>query len=267
MFVPRTKKEILNSQIDKLVNNTLITNFSDGSRAKTILELVDDDIVALEQMASDVLVQCTLSKSYGAYVDMIGELVSCKRLPGETDDNYKYRIANQVYTAASCNELALKILILATEGVKSVKAIPYTLGTGSFSVYVIPQNTNELNDVIARVQSLIDRKAGYGIRAIALSPTMVPVKMTVRLITTANANIESLRQSTRQAIRMYIESLDMGETLVINQLEHAILSISSDIVDVEIHSLELNDRPVLINNQKLYWDEKFSAPESNITVI
>ncbi|HHU56647.1 MAG TPA: hypothetical protein GXZ48_08250 [Acholeplasmataceae bacterium] len=266
-FAPRKEIDITNKQVQLLKENTDITNFSPGARARMILELVNMELEQSEKNLERNMLQAFVSNASGVYLDWIGELVACFRLPGESDSNFRYRITNQVYTLATANEQSIRMNCLLVEGVRDARLIPYTHGTGSFSVYVIPEDSNIADRVTSMVQSVIDRYQAYGVKGYAMRPKDVPVRISARLITKPNVDRQFLVESVRSTIRLFIEAHDLGQRLIINALESAILGVSDDIEDVEIHSLHLRDKAVLIQNQDVYWDEKLSISSQDITIL
>lgn len=270
-FIPRTSDEILAGQIDKLTANTPITNFSAGARARLILELIDDDVSDFEDTLSFNMAMSFVSQAMGAYLDLIGELLDCQRRPDEDDENYRYRICHQVYVVAGANEIALRLACLSVDGVRDVNLVPFTHGTGSFSVYVIPEDSLLTEIVVPKVQDVINAQESHGVKGVAISPKLIPVRIGLNLIGRGGADTVGLRPQVSEAIRFYIENLPMGtrpegQKLIINALENAIMDVSEDIEDVEIYSLTLNGRRVLIQNQTNYWDEKFSIDYPDIEI-
>lgn len=266
-FVPRKPKEITNKQIENLSNNTPITNFGDGSRAQSILEEVNDDIANFETRLDVASKRAFVTKTSGTYLDWIGEGRSCPRLPGESDNNYRYRIINHSFTAANANKTAIRIEALSVDGVKDVKLIPYTFGTGSYSVYVIPKDSSKLGTVVNKVQEVLDSKHSFGVKGRAFSPKMIPVEISVRLTVGTNADTSSLSHSVKEAIRYYFESRDIGEGLVVNALISSIMNVSRNIQDVDIYEIKMHDKLMLVQNQDIHWDEKFALYYDNITVV
>jgi len=266
-FVPRTQEQLTSSQIRGLRENTPITNFSAGSRARAILELINDDISEFENRLSLNTALSFVSQANGRFLDMIGELLSCERRPDEGDEGFRYRIVNHVHTVAGANETALRLACLSVDGVRDIKLVPYTHGTGSFSVYVVPEDSNYLNEAIDGVSNAVEEIKAYGIKGNVLSPKIIPVQISVRLITKPMTDSRGLINDVRFAIRYYFESRDLGQNLIINELVNSIMNVSNDIIDIQIYDLYLGNKKVLVQNQDIHWDEKFTAPQDNIKVI
>jgi uncharacterized phage protein gp47/JayE len=263
-FIPRSKTQILNSQIESLQENTPINNLTPGSRARAILHIVSSELASFERLLDYNTANSFVSSAYGVYLDYIGELVNCTRLFGETDENYRYRIVHQIPTLANANEIAIRTACLATEGVKDVILQPFTNGAGTFSVYVIAENPNNQDAVIARVQSVLNEKQAYGINGFARAPRLIELRIELEAAITAGADYRSLNKIIKDKVYEFVNTLDLGATLYINQLERAILNISSNIRDVQITSMHANGSQALIQNYVARSDEKFSISYQHI---
>lgn len=256
---PKTFDELMNSAISRLSSNTSITNFSPGSVARALLEVVNEHLAQFYQTLDFNLAMAFVSKAQGYFLDLLGELLNCQRRPDESDDNYRYRITHQVEVVAGCNLTALRLELLSLSGVRDVIFHPYTLGTGSFSVYPVPVEAGPVSDVLLEeVQRVLDEKEAYGVRGISVQPTMRPVDIKVHLIFDNGAtNINYAVQSARRAVWDYIANLEPGGTLVITELIQRVMDVSDDIRDMEIYYFYVDDRPALVVNQDSAWDEVF----------
>lgn len=265
-FIARDADTVLAIQTSLLKQNTPITNFSAGARARAILQCVSMDVARLEAQISDAALLAFVSRAVGEYLDWIGDLVLCERTPGESDDNYRYRITHRLEDAATANRAAVRLACLAVDGVKDIYMVPFTHGTGSFTVYVIPEDSLKQDDVLHSVQAAISSTAGYGIRGTASLPRYIKLAIDVRLAMSYAGGVSAIAPQVRDAIRMHVESLGMGDPLIINALERDIMNVSPGIADVEIATLAIDGKPALIQNHSLYWDEKFSISPNDIMI-
>ena len=265
-YIARDAETILSEQTTMLRDNTPITHFSAGARARAILQCISRDIAGLESQIETTSLLSFVSRASGIYLDWIGELVMCARLTDESDDNYRYRITHQLENAATANATAVRLACLTTPGVRDVYLAPYTHGIGSFTAYIIPEDSVKSSETLAAAQNAIDNVRAYGVRGIAALPIYVPIALELRLAITYGYS-GPIEQVVKEAARMYVESLDVGSQLRINALEHSIMGASDSIEDVEICSLKLNGRPSLLQNQTIEWDEKFSIAPQDIVFL
>lgn len=259
MIVPKkTFAELMDAAITRLSANTPITNFAPGSIARGLLEVTNSLLGEFYDVLDFNLAMAFVSHAKGYYLDLIGDLLDCKRRDGESDDNYRYRICHQVYVVAGCNLTALRLELLSIDGVRDVIFTPYTFGTGSFSVYVVPEAGVVLDTLLQAVQKKLDEKIAYGIRAQALEPILLPVDIKIRLVfSQAAQNKEIVVTQVQKAVWEYIANLRPGKKIIISELVQRIMDVSEDIMDMEIYYFYIDDRPVLVTNQESAWDEVF----------
>lgn len=260
MLVPfKTFDELMTIAVERLSQNTPITNFSPGSIARALLEITNEHIAQFYQALDYNLAMAFVSKAEGYFLDLIGELLNCPRREGEADDNYRYRICHQVQVVAGCNLTALRLELLSIPGVRDVVMQPYTFGAGSFSVYVVPEEASGRvpRTLLEAVQAVLDEKAAFGVRAVAMEPIMTPVDIKIKLVFGNVDYREPILNQARRAAWEYIANLRPGGVLVVAELIQRVMDISDEIRDMEITYFYIGDRPVLVTNQEAAWDEVF----------
>lgn len=266
LLIQKTMDDLMQAAMARLAK-TPITETGPGGVARLLLAVFN------EQLATDAPdgegfykklevahAQAFLSTAEGQYLDLIGMLLNCKRLDGESDDDYRYRISKQTLTLAAANQTAIRLAALSVPGVKDVLMKPFTHGTGSGSLYVITDDPSQTASVIAQVQAAVDEVAAYGVRVHVFAPTTIPVEMRIRLIFDKKASEmekKLIRNQATQALKDYINSRGPGEAIVINEIVQRVMQVSDLIFDIEILSMAVNHRPVLITNQTCAWNERF----------
>lgn len=254
----KTFGELMDAAVARLMEKTGITNLAPGSIARALLEVQNELLAQFYDTLDFNIAMSFLSTSEGPFLDMLGELLNCRRLENETDDNYKYRISQQVNTAAAANQTALRLEILSQPGVRDVIMRPYTLGAGSFTVYVVPESYPMPRGLIDRVQEIVNEKAAYGVNGQVLEPRQLNVDMQVRLYVSPKAtNKSELAWQARAAIIGYLADLLPGEKFYASELIQRVKDVSDYILDLEVLSFSINDVPAVFANQEAYWDEVF----------
>lgn len=267
MLLIKTKKELNDNALSRLTQYTDITNVSPGSRARALVEIFNEQLGTFYTDLEFNVYMTFLSKAQGMYLDWAGETVSCSRLPGEDDDTYRYRISQQIYVAKGANETALRLKILSLPEVYDVVMKPFTLGTGSFHVYVIPMDPLMGSSVISSVQAILDSNQAYGINGKASLPKEVKFGIDITLIIKSDTNGPAqIRRTVQRTIRDYINAIGVGQPLLMTDLISTIKLVDKDIVDFKMNTMHIRNRPVLFTNYELYWDEKFVADMADIVV-
>lgn len=254
----RSLDELMEISLSRLAA-TPIKETGPGGIARLLLAIINANIAEFYDVLETNMVNAFVSTASGEYLDRLGELVNCKRLPGETDDNYRYRITRQVTAAEAANETAIRLAALSVPGVKDVLLRPYTYGPGSGSLYVVTDETN-VEIVKKKVQEAVDKVKAWGSKIVVEIPALIPVEMKVKLIfddRINEADKELVRQTAEVKLKDYINSRSIGEPLIINEIRELIMSSSQYIYDIEVLYFAVNDRPVLLVNQYPAWNERF----------
>lgn len=241
MIIAPTETQIIEDMKEYLQKNTGITNFEDGSIALALVSTVARQLVRQYQVLETYHRSAYLSTSSGMYLDMIGELLNCYRFSGETDNNYRYRVAHAIEEALGSNEEAIRLRCMAVEGVKNVVIKKYARGVGTFDVYVITDDPQTPSDILEEVQTIIDSSQADGVHGKALSPKVVPVDMKIKII--SNEKLSEVTKSlVEQAIYSYFDTLELGDSIIISQLGKSILNASESIVEFEYLEFKIDDR-------------------------
>ncbi|HLO11234.1 MAG TPA: baseplate J/gp47 family protein [Pseudoneobacillus sp.] len=255
MLINPTEQQIIDDMISYLSLNTSITNFDDGSIAKGLVIAFAKQLYKQYQIFKIRGAAGYLSTSTGMYLDMMGELVNCTRFTSETDDNYRYRIAHQIQIVASSNETAIKFRCLAIDGVKNVVVKKFARGIGTFDVYILTDDPVTPADILSEAQSVIDDAAAMGISGYALSPAPIPIDMKIKLISNKTIT-QSMKKAVEFAVKTYIDSIELGGTMIIDQVTKAIMNASSDIIEFDYNEIKINGRFISPINYSASSDER-----------
>ena len=191
----------------------------------------------------------------------------------ESDNNYRYRIANATLASERANETAIRLAALSVDGVANVILKPYSMGIGSYSVLVLPVEGLATSTLVASVQTAIDAVQAYGIKGIATSPEIVPVDIEVRLVFISGTTVESedrIKLDVKTAIEQYITNIPIGGEFILNELRQQIMDVSEKIKDHDIHCYYFREQPHILGNVEIEHDERFypnpNSPEAILVV-
>jgi len=266
-------EEELNSRAIEFLKNTDITNINTpGSRAKLVLGAINKVLRTYYSTLDFNITMAFVSKANGEFLDFIGELLNCTREFNESDDNYRYRITNQVYVVAGANETAVRLSALAVDDVVDILPTPYTFGTGSFSVHVITNSLDNLASTVIEVQKALNEVEAYGIKGIALAPKILPVKVGLALAFSSDvlpADRVSIGNQTKKAVKKLIDTLPMGGELVLSDLVYAARDLGErKVYDASVVSLFVKNKATLLSNYRPYWDEKlYVKNEDDVSIV
>lgn len=206
--------------------------------------------------------QAFVSKANGPYLDMIGTLLDCHRIPEEVNDDeaYRYRITKQIQIVASANEMAVRLAALSVEGVQDVMMKRYTHGTGSFSVYVITENPVTPQEILDLVQEAIDNTEAYGVRGEVFRPILLEIDVRVRLIfnkTVADLDRKLAIAQAQDSLKYYVNSRNVGDAMVVNDIHKLLRDTHSGIEEAILFDYKINNRPVLPVDHEPAWNERY----------
>lgn len=262
LSINKSLETLMATAIEKLKSTPLpngkFISIRPGSIARLLLAIINSEQAEFYKTLEKVHLMSFLSTAKEEYVDLLGELVQCKRNEGEDDKSYKHRISIQITVLETSNELAVRMAVLSVPGVQDAIINKFTHGAGSFSVFLITEtgvvSENVINDCIKK----IDETAAYGIKYTVSAPELVPVELGVKLIfLNGTKNTDTLKKEARKVIREYINSKTLKEPLVINEIIQRVMGISKDIYDLNIFKFRINNNPALTVNQDCRWNERF----------
>ena len=182
----------------------------------------------------------------------------------ESDEEFKYRISKYIRSSAGSNQTAITIAALGAPGIADVKIYPYFYGPGSFKVLLIPIGNRLTEEAINVAQASIEQVIAEGVYFRISEPEYIPIALSVRLIAKAGGTVTATdRELAKNAIEEYLGNIRPGNALIINQLRSVILNSSSNISDLRIQSISINDAPVALVNYQLEKDQLFIPSEED----
>lgn len=235
-------------------------NNNPGSIARLFLSIINEEQAEFYDMLTIYHAQCFVSTATGNFLDEIGALLNCSRNYGEEDDDYRYRITNQVLSSASSNYTAIRLAALSVDGVNDVAFYNFSHGIGSFEVFILNDKNTIDEATILEVANKINEVVGFGIKFTVSMPLFKEIKLAVKLIfaeTVSQSSIEEIKIMARKEITNYIENLQMGEQFIINELTQRIMQINDDIINYSILSFKIDDYEVMHTDQYCDVTEKF----------
>lgn len=239
-----------------------------GGIAKVFADIIAKNIADFYDTLELNHVQAFVTTATGDFLNAIGGLLSCKRNDGEGDDDFRKRITKQCLSLSKANETAIKLAVLGIHYVEDVVMKKYSNGPGSFTIMPIVDSAAK-SDVLGKVEEVVSSVCSYGEKVIIKLPTLKYVKLSISL-TYSNNLTDTEKQSLAVAVRTniinYINSISIGDALIINELTQVIMQTTlnnkidnNEIVNYSCNSLKINDETCLFINQGLRWDEKFQV--------
>jgi len=178
----------------------------------------------------------------------------------EADSNYRYRLSNATLAAEKANEIAVRLAALSVPGVSDVVIKPYARGIGSYDLIVIPVEGIANSALVGNVQNAIDSAHALGVKGTAISPTIVPVNLDIKLMFLSNTTDfekTNIRGNVRTAVEKYIVNIPLGGEFILNELRQQIMDVDTKIKDHVVSCYYFREQPHFLGNVEIYWDEMF----------
>lgn len=153
----------------------------------------------------------------------------------ESDSNYRFRIANQTLAAAKANETAVRMAALVIPGVADVILTPYANGIGTFDLLIKSTSPTVPDGVILAVQAAMRNIVAMGIVPTVRKPREIGVAITGTLIfrkKISETDQQSIIAAVTDNVINYINNLDIGEELIVNEIIERVMATSDLIKNI-----------------------------------
>lgn len=237
-----------------------------GSIAKLFADIINKNTSEFYETLTVNHMQAFVTTAEGEFLDSIGILLNCERIENETDESYRKRITHQTLVLARANETSIRLAALTVEGVEDVVLKRYSHGPGSFTVVPVYANLGD-TEIISDVNEVVLSVASYGEKIVVKPPSLKYVKLDISLTYSLNVNDtekQSMAATVREEVVKYLNSLKVGESLIINELTQRIMQVDERIMNYSCNNFKINNQMCLFINQGSRWDEKFAvSPDSD----
>jgi uncharacterized phage protein gp47/JayE len=153
----------------------------------------------------------------------------------ESDENYRFRIANRVLEVEAANETAIRLAALSTPGVADVLIQRYYRGLSTFGVIIKSVLPTVSNNLIDNVTSNIYLVQALGDVAFIRKPKETGLELELTIHYRAHLNTDELTQleeNITEFLTENVNSLDIGESLMLNPLVSGIFALDSNIINI-----------------------------------
>lgn len=188
----------------------------------------------------------------------------------ENDDDYRARIAASNTARQGANETAVRIAAIGVENVADVSVTPYSRGSGSFEVMVIPTGNRVPQASMDRIRAGIETVSAYGVTFDVREPDYVQLKLEMRVNfrqTTSDEQKAVLLRSIEASVLSYIGDIRPGEEMSISRVQSLALSESSEVHDAVVTYLCVDKKAQIVRNVRLEDDELFVPDENTANPI
>jgi uncharacterized phage protein gp47/JayE len=168
-------------------------------------------------------------------LNIINDAEILKGEDGETETNYRFRIAQQTTAAESANQTAIRLAVLITPGVADVVLIPWFTGIGTFDV-LIKSVTPVLPDgLISAVDQSVSKQVAQGCAYRVRGPVEIGFSLTGTLKFRKKLSSQeetNIINAVTANVSDYVNSLDIDEELIVNEMVERVMSTSDEIKNI-----------------------------------
>jgi uncharacterized phage protein gp47/JayE len=163
----------------------------------------------------------------------------------ESDDNYRRRIVSSIKTRAAGTAESVRFAALSVKGVRDVRIRESSYGVGSCDVIVVPENLSSIKQmpevVLAAISSV--RPAGVRFNIRIAEKLAVNVSATISLSNAVGDTLNAgIKNQAALFVKRYLNSLTIGDTISITEIERQIRQSSDYIRNVVISSFNIDGK-------------------------
>ncbi len=245
------------------------------------------------ELVGDIVIPSGLTKQYGSvvakspsnsitaprntlvkhnYISPPGVIVFCTNpkevyasINSESDDNLRRRIIAAVRSSAAGTAESIRFAALSVKGVKDAKIREGSYGIGSCDLIIVPES-NSSNGVVPEVVNVaVQSIKPVGIRMNVRMAIKKSVDMTVTVTLREGTSAQLARSIESQArlfINRYLNSLSIGSTISVQEIESQVKFVSDAIVGVTINGLSVDKNKIPSTTYMLSDDRSYMAAGS-----
>lgn len=205
------------------ISNDIKENFKDRSGYDIADNtVIDNFVLASSDAVHDALIEIENNKNPHLYtnlkeseLDELGLLLNIPRREDEDDETYHYRMLNWRSHYETGNYTAIVDSILNLKYSANANYVPFTFGSGTGSVYIIPKEYDDetiskaIDEAKSRMENVVSPDS-Y-VEYIIVKP--ISVKLIINLLTYPNSDINNIKNMIEIKLKEHINSIKPGDTL------------------------------------------------------
>jgi uncharacterized phage protein gp47/JayE len=165
----------------------------------------------------------------------------------ESDSNYRRRIVASIKSKAVGTVESVRFAALSVRGVRDVKIREGSYGVGSCDIIVVPENSSALSNLPQNIILATSQVKPVGVKFNVRIAEKVGIGLsyTIRIPMGVNETLAAgIRNQSVLFVKRYLNSLSVGETLSVGELERQIKTASDYIRGVVITAMTADGREI-----------------------
>lgn len=178
---------------------------------------------------------CIMGKSIIGIASVINQNEINSGEDEESDTSLRNRTKEIVVSFGKCTDSALKVAVEEIDGIINCVVIDQYDGVGTTGIIVVPNILPVTDDISKKVDQIVADTKASGIKVIIIYPSIKNVSINITITGSVDNDV------ILEAISDYTNSLDVGQTFIVKQMERKILNaIDNNVVendDVDITTI------------------------------
>jgi len=186
-------------------------------------------------------------------------------LNSESDDNYRRRIIAAVRGSNTGTAESIRFAALAVKGVKDAKIREASFGIGSCDIILVPETRSSISTMSQYVIEQVKAIKPVGVNINVRIAERKPVDINMSLVLREGTNTSVARAVENQArifINRYINTLSIGDSLSITEVERQARLASEVIVSATINSVRVEGQNIPNKDYRLSDDKSYMTAGS-----
>jgi len=186
-------------------------------------------------------------------------------LNSESDDNYRRRIVSAIRGSSTGTAESIRFAALAIKGVKDAKIREASFGIGSCDIIIVPETRSGLATmtdlVIDQVRSIKPVGVNINVRMAERKPVDINMSIILREGTTTDT-AKAVENQARIFINRYVNSLSIGDSISITEIERQARNASEIIVSASVKSIRVDNQNIANKDYRLSDDKSYMTSGS-----
>lgn len=150
----------------------------------------------------------------------------------ETDAELRKRTKEYATSFGKCTDNALKVAVESINGVVNCVVVDQYAGVGTSAIIVVTDILPATEDVTNEIDTVVAETKASGIKVFVVYPTIKYIDLDITITEEINSEL------VLEAVSNYVNSLKVGQTFVIKQMERKILNVIDD-NDIENDDIDI----------------------------
>lgn len=158
----------------------------------------------------------------------------------ESDESLRERAENKLEATGLGTVGALTYHLSNIPLIEKVQVYEMLRGIGTVDIIVLADSIPMPADLFKECQRVTDETRAAGIDVVVYEPNVIYIDVDAVLSMEGKFEVETFELEAIKQVDKYVNNLNTGQTMILNQLERSILNVSERIRDIKITTINSN---------------------------